>query len=215
MRKRKWQTVLYIVLIFVLFQFHMLVTQRYFTPEEVFYACERGLRSGPSKEIILKHELEDGSLMLVGRQEEGLFVVPAERTEFFLWRMASGGIDGFFECDKPLNGYLTYDGHYLGLCLDEDIEEMSFVLGKHLELNWREYIYPVKNELIFIDTEQIWGNEEWDFEDYIIYTEGRDAEGNVIYQDGNADLAESLRKGNTRPSKPVITKRYITVPNVE
>ena len=104
MRKRKWQTLIYFVLIFVLFYLHIYVQQMYFSPEDVFYACERGLRSGPSKEIILEFEGDDGAKVLVGRQEEGLFVVPVEKTHLFFWRMQSGGVDGFFKCDSHLMG---------------------------------------------------------------------------------------------------------------
>ena len=143
MRKRKWQTLIYIFLIFVLSCFYIHMHQLYFSPEEAFYACERGLRSGPSKEIVLQYELEDGSLMLVGRQEEGLFVVPVEKTLFFLWRMRSGGVDGFFKCDKPLNGYQTYDGNYLGLCLDENITEFSILVGNYADRQWEELISPL------------------------------------------------------------------------
>lgn len=215
MRKRKWQTVLYIFLIFVLSNFYILMHQLYFSPEDVFYACERGLHSGPSKEIVLQHELKDGSMMLVGRQEEGLFVVPAEKTHFFLWRMKGGRVDGYIECDKLLNGCLTYDGNYLGLCLDENIAEISFVLGNYPDLSWREYVCPVADELIFIEAEQIWSETEQNVDDYIIYTEGRNDKGEVIYQEGNAELAESLRKGNIRPSKPVIQKQFVYPMEIE
>jgi hypothetical protein len=215
MRKRKWQTVLYLFLIFVLSGFYIHMHQLYFSPEDVFYACERGLHSGPSEKIVLQHELEDGGLMLVGRQDDGLFVVPVEKTHFFLWRMKGGRVDGFIKCDKPLNGYLTYDGHYLGLSLDEKITEMSFILGNHPDLSWREYVCPVADELVFIEAEQIWGDAEQNTDDYIVYTEGRNVSGEVIYQDGETALAESLRKGNIRPSDPVVQKQYITVSNVE
>ena len=215
MRKRKWQTVLYLFLIIVLSGFYIHMHQLYFSPEDVFYACERGLHSGPSEEIVLQRELEDGGLMLVGKQEDGLFVVPVEKTHFFLWRMKGGRVDGFMKCDKPLNGYLTYDGHYLGLSLDEKITEMSFVIGNHTTLSWREYVYSVKEELIFIEKERIWGDVEQNTDDYIIYTEGRNAEGEVIYQDGDAALAESLRKGNIRPSQVIIQKQFIKDTEVE
>lgn len=215
MRKRKWQTVLYLFLIFVLSCFYIHMNKLYFSPEDVFYACERGLHSGPSEEIVLEFDREDGVKVLVGRQEDGLFVVPVEKNHFFLWRMKGGGVDGFFKCDKPLNGYLTYDGHYLGLCLDEKITEMSFVIGNHPTLSWREYVYQVEEELIFIEKEQIWGNTEQNMDEYIIYTEGRNAEGEIIYQEGDAELAESLRKGNIRPSDPVVQKQYIAVSNME
>ena len=176
MQKRKWQTLLYAVLIIVLSCFYIVMNKLYLTPEDVFYACERGLRSGPSEEIILEFDTEDGSKVLVGRQAEGLFVVPVEKDHFIFWRMKSGGIDGFFKCDKPLNGYQTYDGKYLGLCLDENIAEFSILVGNYEDRQWQELIYPVEGELIFVEAELDWNTK------YIVYTEGRDANSNIIYK---------------------------------
>ena len=209
MRKRKWQTVLYIFLIFVLSYFYIHMHQLYFSPEDAFYACERGLRSGPSKEIILQHELEAGSLMLVGRQEEGLFVVPVEKTYLFFWRMQSGGVDGFFKCDKPLNGYQTYDGNYLGLCLDENITEFSILVGNYADRQWEELIYPIEGELIFEQP-----NLNWD-DRYIVYTEGRNAAGEVVFKDGEEALMKVIRAGNYTYGHRVVTKPYPVAPNAE
>lgn len=209
MRKRKWQTVLYIFLIFVLSCFYIHMHQLYFSPEDAFYACERGLHSGPSKEIILQHELEAGSLMLVGRQEEGLFVVPVEKTHLFFWRMQSGGVDGFFKCDKPLNSYQTYDGNYLGLCLDENITEFSILVGNYADRQWEELIYPIEGELIFEQP-----NLNWD-DRYIVYTEGRNAAGEVVFKDGEETLMEVIRAGNYTYGHRVVTKPHPVAPNAE
>ncbi len=215
MRKRKRQIVLYLLLIGALYYVYIHVNQVYFSPEDVFYACERGLRSGPSKEIVLEFDTENGTKVLVGRQEKGLFVVPVEKDDIFFWRMAGGGVDGFLPCEEPLNGYLTYGGNYLGLCLDKEIEEISFILGNHRDINWRECISSVEEELIFIEADKFAGDIAWDSGDYIAYTEGRNAEGEVIYQKGEANVADTLRKGNFRPSEPVIQQYDLTVSDAE
>lgn len=131
MRKRKWQTMLYIFLIILLSGFYIHMHELYFSPEDVFYACERGLRSGPSEEIVLKYEQEDGDIMIVGRQETGIFAVPVEKTHFFLWRMQGGGIDGEYFCGNEVDGYLNHDGKVLGLSRNPEITEVSFVVGNH------------------------------------------------------------------------------------
>ena len=209
MRKRKWQTLLYIFLIFVLFYIHMIVQQMYFSPEDAFYACERGLRYPPSEEIVLEFEGDDGATVLVGRKEDGLFVVPVEKTHFFLWRMQSGGVEGFFKCDKPLNGYQTYNGNYLGLCQDEEITEFSILVGSYEERQWRELVYPIEGELIFEEAKIDWMNE------YIVYTEGRDAEGNILYKDGEEGLMNAIRNGTYTYGKMKVTKPYPVAPDVE
>ena len=136
----------------------------------------------------------DGNKVLVGKQEEGLFVVPTKKSHVFLWRMAGGGIDGFYRCDQPINGYLTYDGNYLGLRRDEEITEISIILGNHTEENWKEYRYPVDEEFIFMEAKQIFQDEAYDLmKDYIVYTEGRNAEGEVIFFYGDYADSESFR----------------------
>lgn len=203
MRKRKWQTLLYIFLIFVLFYIHMIVQQMYFSPEDAFYACERGLRYPLSEEIVLEFEGEDGEKVLVGRQEEGLFVVPVEKTHLFFWRMKSGGgIDGFFKCDKPLNVYLTYGGNLLGMCQDENITEASVIVGRIEELNWTETTFPVEEGLIFMEESEIFHGVAFDpTRDYVLYAEGRNAAGEVLCWEGDEDVAEYLRTGNIRSSR--------------
>lgn len=220
MRKRKWQTVFFILLIIVCSFIYLRIHHLYFTPEEVLYACERGLRSGPSEEIIFQFDLEDGGKVLVGRQEDGIFVVPAERSHGFLWQMQSGSyVEGFVPYEDGWTGSLTYGGNYLGICQDEDVSEVSFIIGNWPERSWKEYICPVElieGELIFIGKEEIFKGEEYDeMEDQIVYTEGRDADGQVLYWEGDDGLAKSLRSGNFMPDKVAVTKQYITVPATE
>jgi len=212
MRKRKWQTVLFILLIAMLSFAYLRINHLYLTAEDVFYACERGLRYAPSEEIVFTFERKDGGQVLVSRKEDGLFVVPVERSHIFFWQMQGGeGVDGYRQCDFPLDGYFTYDWNYLGLCQDAHITEMSLIIGIRKEINWREYTFPVQEGIIFIKAKQIFGDEGLDMredgtlytEDGILYTEGRNAAGEVIYWDGDATVAEALRKGNIRPSKNV------------
>ena len=215
--KRKRETVFFFLLIIGLSFFYIRMNDLFFTKEEVFYACERGLRSGPSQEIVLERKLNDGSIMMVGRQEEGLFVVPVKQSHIFLWRMQSGGVDGFFKCDKLLNGYLTYDGNFLGLCLDERIKKMSLIIGNWEERNWKEFVYPVEEELVYIECGKELQEEgfELDTKDYIVYMEGRTATGEVVCWDGEDGLARSLRGGHFTPEAKKVTKPYPVAPNVE
>lgn len=48
------------------------------SPEAAMAAEEQGLRYGPSNEILLTYEKENGSQVLVGRWEKGLSVVGVE-----------------------------------------------------------------------------------------------------------------------------------------
>lgn len=212
MRKRKWQTVVFILLIVMLSFAYLRINHLYFTAEEVFYACERGLRYTPSEEIAFTFERKNGGKVLVGRKEDRLFVVPAERSHIFFWRMSSGeGIDVSYRCEFPLDGYFTYDWNYLGLCQDAHITEISLMIGSRAEKNWREYTFPVQEGIVFIKAEQIFGEEGLDMredgtlftEDSILYTEGRNAAGEVVYWSGDDAVAEALRKGDRRPPQNI------------
>lgn len=179
MRKRKRQLMLYLLLIPLLGAFYIQSHRLYFSPEEVFYACERGLHYPPSEEILLEFEAE-GKTVLVGRQEDGIFVVPAVRSGF-LWRMASGGVDGFFACEEALQGYITYGGYYLGLCTDERIAAVS-VIAEDLDTKERlKFDVSIEDGLLFAETDI---NRERAF---IAYTEGRNAAGELLYQYGDAE----------------------------
>ena len=217
MRNRKWQTVLYLFLIFPLCQFYLLANHLYFTPKDVFYACERGLRYPPSEEILLEFEGDDGATVLVGSQEEGLFVVPVERTHLFLWRMASGGVDGYQKMDAPLDGYLTYQGNFLGMCQDESITEMSLIFGNWGDRNWKEFVYPVEEGLIFIECGKELQKEGFDLvmKDALAYMEGRNAVGEVVCWEGEDGMARALRGGHYARDAKEVTKPFITAPDME
>lgn len=184
MRKRKRQLVLYLILSFLLSLFYMQTQQIYTSPEKIFYACERGLRYPKSEEIVLEFEAE-GKTVLVGRQEDGLFVVPAVRRGLF-WQMASGGVDGFFACEKPVQGYITYGGYYLGLCTDERITEISVIMEDLDVKEWQKFSASVEEGLLFMETDI---NRERSF---IAYTEGRNAAGEILYQYGDTELAAEM-----------------------
>lgn len=206
MRKRKRQLVLYLILSFLLSLFYMQTQQIYTSPEKVFYACERGLRYPKSEEIVLEFEAE-GKTVLVGRQEDGLFVVPAVRRGFF-WQMASGGVDGFFACENPVNGYRTYGDNYLGFCPEEKITEVSILLEDR-DGGWREVSGSVTDGLIFLDAKMENGK------DFVVYTEGRNENGEVLYQEGETEKMEAFRRGEDYSTPKQAEVFYPEVPTRE
>ena len=212
MKKRKRQIVLQLILIVGFSVFYFYANGLYFSPEDVFYACERGLRGDISEEIVLEHKLDNGDLMLVGKQKDGLFVMSVERTHLFLWRMGDG-YSGFSPCDKPLNGNLTLDENYLGFCQDETITEMSILVGNFEDEQWEEEVYPVEKGLIFIERDAEKPDQAGGEHDFVAYTEGRNAKGEVVFKDGEEGWMEAIRKGNWRVGeRERVTKPFITAP---
>ena len=51
--------------------------------------------------------------------------------------------------------------------------------------------------------------------EYIVYTEGRDTKGNVIYKDGDEGLMRSICNGTYTYGKIEVTKPFLSAPNVE
>ena len=162
MRKRKWQTIVFILLIGLLSFTYVRLNKLFFSPEEVFYACERGLRCGPSEEIVQEFVQEDGGLLLVGRQKEGLFVASVEKHLGIFWRMKSGGVNGLFPVEKEFDGYLMQDGTYIGLCLNPNITEIFCIAGNDLEQNWQEYSCQIGEDGFFFCETGLDGAENYD-----------------------------------------------------
>lgn len=217
MRKRKREIILCLMLLVGLGFSYVRLNHLFLTPEEEFHACEEGLYYPPSEEILLRFEREDGALVFLGRQADGISVIPLEKRNLFFWSMADGGaVDGRIKMEAPLDGYLTYDKNYLGFRQDEEIVEVSLVIGNDGRLNFREYVFPVDEEVILIPGKLFFDGESIEAtEDTIVYQEGRDAAGRVIFQKGAADLANALRKGNLRPGVPMAsTLIRIAVPKV-
>ena len=84
--KRKKQTVIFMMLIlgFSLFLIHFF--DLYLDREQLFYAYERGNLCGPSKEIVYEEERQDGSVMMIGRQEKALYMLSAEKVLGIFWK---------------------------------------------------------------------------------------------------------------------------------
>lgn len=57
----------------------------YFSPEAAFHGAERGLRYGPSEEILLTYPRGDGSQIYVGKWNNGLSVIPVEPYLGLFW----------------------------------------------------------------------------------------------------------------------------------
>lgn len=186
--KRKRELLFYIVLLLGLSCFYIQQKHLYFSLEDVFYACERGLRSGPSEEILLQYDLAEGGVMVVGRQEEGLFAVPAEKTHLFFWRMKSGAVDGAFPIeDGSIKGYIMREGKFIGLSRCPDVTEVSFVAEDWEKEKWKKFDCAV-GEKGFLLCET--GMNGWD--STVVYLEGRNAEGEVIFVSGDKEYLEKV-----------------------
>ena len=82
--KRVKQTGIRLVVIAALLIFSYWVTGFRLTQERLFYDCERGLRYGPSEEIVFSWEGE-GKGLVAGRCGEGFSLVEMRRRLGLFW----------------------------------------------------------------------------------------------------------------------------------
>ena len=77
------QTIIFIIIAAVLFLLRVGTSRdKYFSPEDVMYACERGLHYGPSEKV-LKIEIQGKNALVIGKCEGGLSSVRAAKGLFF------------------------------------------------------------------------------------------------------------------------------------
>ena len=66
------QTIIFIIIAAVLFLLRVGTSRdKYFSPEDVMYACERGLHYGPSEKV-LKIEIQGKDALVIGKCECGI-----------------------------------------------------------------------------------------------------------------------------------------------
>ncbi|MPN40831.1 hypothetical protein SDC9_188371 [bioreactor metagenome] len=151
----------------------------------MFYACEKGLHYGPSKEILYIKRMGNKALA-IGRIDDGLSAVQTQKTWFGTWALSSGGsIDGHLPVEE--NGAF-YDDEFnflYGLCNDKNIENVKVTLGSDDSTQGKqEYgTYDIKvNDGGFFYSDLL-PIESGVSGDYIlpIHIEGFDESGQLIY----------------------------------
>ena len=128
---RKRQTVIFIVIIFVLGIWRFGGAQQiYVSPEKVLYACERGLHYGPSDKVLLKKKIGK-EVLVIGKLSDGLSVVKTEKSLLGMWRIADGGITGKIEAVKDADVFYsnTFKLVY-GYSKNPEIKSVKFSIEK-------------------------------------------------------------------------------------
>ena len=115
------QTIIFIIIAAVLFLLRVGTSRdKYFRPEDVMYACERGLHYGPSEKV-LKIEIQGKNALVIGKCEGGLSSVRATKGLFF-WKL---GYDGSGTAIEGLCSTDTIDAWY-----DEEFNENGCGQGR-------------------------------------------------------------------------------------
>lgn len=162
----------------------------YFTEEGAFHSVETGLRYGPSEEILLTYDREDGSQIIVGRWNDGLSVVPVERYLGLFWRMPLGTyVEGYQSMRYDVDGLVTAENWILGLSRIPEVSEVDCLVVVYDEEERKEVIaaeatLPVNEEGFFCQKLDLELVEPTDYGYSISYLEGRTADGDVVFRHG-------------------------------
>lgn len=160
----------------------------YFSPEAAFHGAERGLRYGPSEEILLTYPRGDGSQIYVGKWNNGLSVIPVEQYLGLFWRMSTGvSVEGYRTLYGDVDAMLTEENMLVGLSLLSEVTEVT-CLFYSME-DEVEDLKPVE-EITLPVAENGFFYEKMDFPQekadmfYVGYVEGRTETGEVVYRNG-------------------------------
>lgn len=160
----------------------------YFSPEAAFHGAERGLRYGPSEEILLTYPRGDGSQIYVGKWNNGLSVIPVEQYLGLFWRMSNGvSVEGYRTLYGDVDAMLTEENMLVGLSLLPEATEVTCLF--YSMADEVEDLKPVK-EITLPVAENGFFHEKMDFPQanpgmfYVGYVEGRTETGEVVYRNG-------------------------------
>jgi len=188
--KRKKQTIFFITLILGLTLFLIQFFDLFLDREELFYAYERGSLCGPSEEIVYEEEQEDGSVLMIGRQEKALYMLSAEKVLGIFWKYQGKAYHGYFELPEEIDGYLLANGQYIGLCRVPDVTEVEIYFGIWRDRKAENVTLEVKEGgLLYADT----GLDGMEFSPW--YVRGEDETGKTVYERWHhEDLKEQWMK---------------------
>lgn len=183
------QMILFLVLIALCGGYAFWKSGLYFSPEGAMHAQERGLRYGPSKEILLVYEKENGHSVYVGRLERGLSVVCVEPKGDMLWKTSElkSGYGHCLAMGEGVEAYPIDESRIVGLSSLPEVTEVTCYLNVwsrqfHEYLFLQEVAMDVANDGFFYGKVKV-PEEEWEYCS-INYLEGRTAAGEVVFQHG-------------------------------
>lgn len=133
----------------------------YFSPEAAFHGAERGLRYGPSEEILLTYPRGDGSQIYVGKWNNGLSVIPVEPYLGLFWRMSTNvPVEGYHTLYGDVDAMLTKENVLVGLSLLPGVTDVTCLF--YSMADEVEDLKPVK-EITLPVAENGFSTEKWTF----------------------------------------------------
>lgn len=186
--KRIRQCILFLLVLVLCGGLWIMSNRLYFSPEGAFHGAERGLRYGPSEEILLTYPRGDGSQIYVGKWNHGFSMIPVEPYLGLFWRMSNGvSVEGYRTLYGDVDAMLTEENMLVGLSLLPEVTEVTCLF--YSMADEVEDLKPVK-EITLPVAENGFFHEKMDFPQanpgmfYVGYVEGRTETGEVVYRNG-------------------------------
>lgn len=186
--KRIRQCMLFLLVLVFCGGLWVMENRLHISPEGAVHGVERGLRYGPSEEILLTYPRGDGSEIYVGKWNHGLSVIPVEPYLGLFWRMPTGvTVEGYRSLHGDVDAMLTEENVLVGLSRLPEVTEVTCLF--YSMADEEADLKPVK-EMTLPVGENGFFHEKMEFPQanpgmfYVGYVEGRTAAGEVVYRDG-------------------------------
>ncbi len=188
--KRIRQCILFLLVLILCGGLWVRGNRLYFSSEAAFHGAERGLRYGPSEEILLTYPRGDGSEIYVGKWNDGFSVIPVEQYLGVFWRMSTGvSVEGYRTLYGDVDAMLTKENVLVGLSRLPEVAEVTCLF--YSMADEVEDLKPIKEITLPVGKNGFF-YEKMDFPQanpgmfYVGYVEGRTAAGEVVYRNGLA-----------------------------
>lgn len=202
--KRIRQCMLFLLVLVLCGSLWVRSNRLYFSPEAAFHGAERGLRYGPSEEILLTYPRGDGNQIYVGKWNNGLSVIPVEPYLGLFWQMSTDvPVEGYHILYGDVDAMLTKESVLVGLSLLPEVTEVT-CLFYSME-DEVEDLKPVE-EITLPVAENGFFYEKMDFPQekadmfYVGYIEGRTETGEVVCRNGQDEDGKYYDAEGHRPT---------------
>lgn len=188
--KRGKQIILFLLLLFLCGGYAFWRSGLHLSPKAAMEAEERGLRYGPSAEILLTYEKEDGKWIYVGQWEKGLSVICLEREWGFFWKAASTE-EIYTRClpmEEPIEALFIGESRIVGISNLPEVENVLCYLNGyneklHENIFLQEIVMDTAENGFFSAEVELPESVNWE-DVQIGYLEGRTENGDVVFQEG-------------------------------
>lgn len=199
--KRGKQIFLFLVILFLCGGYAFWRSGLHLSPKAAMEAEERGLRYGPSEEILLTFEKEDGGWIYVGQWEKGLSVICLEEKWGFFWKTASTE-EIYSRClpiEEPVEAFFIGENRIVGFSNLPEVKNVLCYLNGynekiHEDIFLKEVAMDTAENGFFSAEIELPESVNWE-DVHIGYLEARTEHGDIVFQEGEKEKLTAIPNG--------------------